>query len=88
MVSSDFVYIGFGSEGNFSFAWRDWGSFFASLLAGGSLAGSGFLEGCSGELLVFHDLRSYVISRGDGGRENFNTRKKVDNSSKGHLDGR
>ena len=62
MVSSDFVYIGFGSEGNFSLAWGDWGSFLASLLAGGNLAGSGFLESCSGALLVFHDLRSYVIS--------------------------
>ena len=53
MVSSDFVYIGFGSEGNFNFAWGDRRSFFASLLAGGSLASSGLLEGCSGELLVF-----------------------------------
>ena len=83
MVSSDFVYIGFGSEGNFCSAWGDWGFFFAFLLAGGSLASSSLLKGCSGELLVLHDLRSYVISRGDGGRENFNTRKKVDNSSKG-----
>ena len=77
------MYIGFGSEGNFSFACGDWGSFFSFLLTGGSLVGSGHLEGCSGELLVLHELRSYVISRGDGGRENFNTRKKVDNSSKG-----
>ena len=88
MVSSDFVYIGFGSEGNFSFAWGDWGSFFASLLTGGSLASSSLLEGCSGELLVLHDLRSYVISRRDGGREDFNTRKKVYNSSKGHFERR
>ena len=88
MVSSDFVYIGFESEGNFSFTWSDWGSFFASLLASGSLAGSGLLEGGSGQLLVLHYLRSYVISRGDGSRENFNTRKKVDNSSKGHFERR
>ena len=88
MVSSYLVYIGFGSEGNFSFAWGDWGSFFASLLASGSLASSSLLEGCSGDLLVFHDLRSYVISRGDGGREDFNTRKEVDNSSEGHFEGR
>ena len=88
MVSSDFVYIGFRSEGDFSFTWSDWRSFFASLLAGGSLAGSGLLEGGSSELLVLHDLRSYVISRGAGGREDFNTRKKIDNSSKGHFEGR
>ena len=88
MVSSDFVYIRFGSEGDFSFAWGNWGSFFSSLLAGGSLAGSGLLEGGSGQLLVLHYLRSYVISRGDGGREDFNTRKEVDNSSKGHFEGR
>ena len=88
MVSSDFVYIGFGSEGNFSLAWGDWGSFFASLLAGGSLESSSLMESYSGELLVLHNLRSYVISRGDGGREDFNTRTKVDNSSKGHFEGR
>ena len=88
MVSSDFVCIGFGSEGNFSFARGNWGSFFASLLAGGSLACSRLLKGCSGELLVLHNLRSYVICRGDGGRENFNNLKKVDNSSKGHFEGR
>ena len=69
-------------------AWRDWGYFLASFLAGGSLARSGFLEGCSGELLVLHDLRSYVISGGNGGRKDFNTRNKVDNSSKGHFEGR
>ena len=88
MVLSDFVYIGFGSEGNFSFTWSDWGFFFASLLAGGSLASSSFLESCPSELLVLHDLRSYVISRRNGGRENFNTRKKVDDSSTGHFEGR
>ena len=88
MVSSDFVYIGFGSEGDFCFAWGDRGSFFASLLTGGSLASSSLLEGCSGELLVLHDLRSYVISRGDGGRKNFNTRKEVYDSSEGHFEGR
>ena len=88
MISSDFVYIGFGSEGDFSLAWGNWGSFFASLLISGSLAGSCLLEGCSGELLVFHDLRSYVISRRDGGRKDFNTRKKIDNSSESHFEGR
>ena len=88
MVSSNFVYMGFGSESNFSFAWGDRRSFFASLLTGGGLASSSLLEGCSGELLVLHNLRSYVISRRNGGRENFNTRKKIDNSSKGHFKGR
>ena len=68
MVSSNPVYIGFRSESDFSCSWYDGGSFFASLLAGLSLAGSGFLEWVSGQLLVLHDLRSYVISRGDGGR--------------------
>ena len=86
MVSSYLVYIGFGSEGNISLAWGDWRSFFASLLAGGSLTSSSLLKGCSGELLVLHDMRSYIISRGDGGREDFNARKKVDNSSKGHFE--
>ena len=88
MVLSYLVYIGFRSEGNFSFAWGDWGSFFASLLAGGSLVSSSLLKGCSGELLVLHDLRSYVISRGNGGREDLNTRRKIDNSSKGHCEER
>ena len=87
MVLSDFVYIGLRPEGDFSFIWGNRGSFFASLLAGCSLAGSGLLKGCSGELLVLHYLGSYVISRGDGGREDFNTRKKVDNSSEGHFEG-
>ena len=82
------MYIGFGSEGDFSFAWGDWGSFFASFLTGGSLPGSGLLEGCSGELPVLHDLRSDVISRGDSGRGDFNTRKMVDNSAKGYIKGR
>ena len=58
----------FGSEGDFSCSWDNGGFFFASFFAGLSLAGSGFLEGVSGELLVLHNLRSYVISRGDGGR--------------------
>ena len=88
MVSSYLVYIGFGSEGNFCFAWGDQGCFFASLLAGGSLASSSLLEGCSGKLLVLHYLRSCVISRGEGGRKNFNTRKEVDNSSESHFEGR
>ena len=68
MVASNLVYIGFGSEGDFGLSWYDRRSFFASLFAGLSLAGSGFLEGISGELLVLHNLRSYVISRGDGDR--------------------
>ena len=88
MVSSNFVYIGFRSESDFSLSGGDWGSFFSSLLAGGSLVSSSLLKGCSGESLVLYDLRSYVISRGDGGRENFNTWKEVDNSSKGHFEGR
>jgi len=67
------VYIGFGSEGNFSFVSGNRWSFFASFLASSCLASSCFLEGGSGELLVSHDLRSYVISRGDRGREDFNT---------------
>ena len=74
--------------GNFCFTWGDWGSLFASIRAGGSLVGSSLLQGCFSELLVFHYLGSYVISRGDGGRENFDTRKKVDDSSKGHFEGR
>jgi len=36
-------------------------------------------------MLVFHDLRSYVISRGDGGRGDFDTREEIDNSSKGNF---
>ena len=82
------MYIGFGSEGNFSFAWGDRGSYFDSLLAGGSLKSSSLLESCPSKLLVLHDLRSYVISGENGSREDFNTRKKVDNSSKGHFEGR
>ena len=82
------MYIWFGSEGNFRFAWGNRRSFFASLLAGGSLAGSGLLKSYSVELLVLYNLRSYVISRRDGGREDCNTRKKIDNSSKGHFEGR
>ena len=68
MVSSNLVYIGFGSEGNFSLSWGDGRSFFASLSTSLGLASSGFLESVSGELVVLHNLRSYVISRGDGGR--------------------
>ena len=68
MVSSNLVYIEFGSESDFSRSWDNGGSFFASLFACLSLAGSGFLEGVSGELLVLHNLRSYVISSGDRGR--------------------
>ena len=68
VVLSNLVYIGFGSEGNFSLSWDNGWSVFASLFAGLGLAGSGFLEGVSGELLVLHNLRSYVIRRGDSGR--------------------
>ena len=68
MVSSNLVYIWFESEGDFSLSWGDGRSFFASLFAGLSLPGSGFLEGVSCELLVLHNLRNYVISRGNGGR--------------------
>ena len=82
MVSSNLVYIGFGSEGNFNSSWYDGGSFFVSLFTGLGLVSSGFLEGISGELLVLHNLRSYVISRGDGGRQEFNTGEKVDCSAK------
>ena len=89
MVSSNHVYIGFGSKGDFSLSWYDGGSFFASLFTGLGLASSCFLEGISGELLVLHNLRSYVriISRGDGGRKNFNTWKKVDGSAKDRFEG-
>ena len=72
MLASNRVYIGFGSESDFSCSWDDEGSLFASLLARLSLAGSDFLEGVSGEPLVLHNLRSFVISRGDGSRKNFN----------------
>ena len=88
MVSSHIVYIGFRSDGDFCFAWGDWGFFFPSLLTGGSLTGSSILEGSSGELLVLDDQRSNVFSRGDDGRENFNTREKVYNSSKGYFKAR
>jgi len=43
------------------------------------------VDGGSGELLVFHDLRSYVISGGDGGRQDFDTREEVYNLSKGNF---
>ena len=68
MVSSNLVYIGFGSEGDFFRFCDDGGSFFSSSFTGLGLASSGFLESISGKLLVLHNLRSYVISRGDGGR--------------------
>ena len=87
MVSSNLVYMGFGSEGDFSLSWYDGGSFFASLFTGLGLTSSGFLEGISGELLVLHNLKSYVISRGDGGRKNFNTWEKVDGSAKDTFEG-
>ena len=59
-----------------------------SLLTGNSLADSGLLEGCCGELQVLHNLRCYVICRGDISREAFDTRKKVDNLSKCHVEAR
>ena len=68
MFSLNLVYIEFGSEGDFSLFWYDGRSFFASLYTFLCLASYGFLEGISGELLVLHNLRSYVVSRGDGGR--------------------
>ena len=79
------MYIGFGSERNFSFAWGNRWSFFGSFLASSCQVCSCFLEGSSGELLVLHDLTSYVISRGDTGREDFDSREEVDNSSKGNF---
>ena len=87
MVASNLVYIGFGSEGDFSLSWYDGGFFFASLFAGLGLASSGFLQSISGELLVLHNLRSYVISRVDGGRKNFDTWKEVDGSAKDRFEG-
>ena len=68
MVSSNLVYLEFRSESDFSLAWGDGRYIFASLFTSLGLRSSGFLEGVSGELLVFHNLRSYVISRGVGGR--------------------
>ena len=50
--------------------------------------GSSVLEGSYGELLVLDDQGSNVFSREDDGRENFNTREKVYNSSKGHFKAR
>ena len=87
MVSSNLVYIGFGSEGDFSLSGNDRGSFFASLFTGLGLTSSCFLEVISGELLVLHNLTSYVISRGDGSRQHFNTWKKVDRSAKNRFEG-
>jgi len=60
-------------------------SCFASFLATPCLTGSSFLEGGSGDLLVFHDLRSYVISTRESCRADFDTREAVDNSSKGNF---
>ena len=62
------MYIGFGCESDFSLSWGDGRSFFASLFTSVGLASSGFLEGVSGQLLVLHNLRSYVMRRGDGVR--------------------
>jgi len=87
VVSCNLVYIGFGPEGNFSFAWGNRWSFFETFLASSCLASSCFLEGGSGELLVFQDLRSYVISRGDGGSEDFATREELIVRPKGISNG-
>jgi len=75
LVSSNLVYIGFGSKANLSFACGNRRFFFAAFLASSCLMSSCFLECGSSELLVFHDLRNYVISRRDGGREDFDTRE-------------
>jgi len=85
VVWSNLVYIWCGSESNFSFALGNRWSFFSCFLASSCLASSCFLQGGSGELLVFHDMRSYVISREDGGTEDFDTREEVDNSSNGNF---
>ena len=82
------MYIGFGSEGDFSLSWYDGSSFFASFFTGLGLASCDFLEGVSGELLVSHDLRCSVISRGDGGRQNFNTGEEDNSSAKDRFQGR
>jgi len=79
------VNIEFQSEGNFSFARGNTWFLFASFLGSSCLASLCLLEASSGKLLAFPDLGSYVISRGDGGREDFNTRAEVDNSSKGDF---
>ena len=73
IVSSYCVYIAFEFEGNFGLFWGDGWSFFASLFSGLGLASACLVEGVSGELLVSHHLRSYVIGKGKGGREDFNT---------------
>ena len=78
------MYIGLGSESDFSLSWYGRGSFFASFFTVLGLASSSLLEGISGELLVFHNLRSYVISRADGGRHDFNTWKEVHQQKKFH----
>ena len=81
------MYIGCGSEGDFSLSCYDGGFFFASLFTGLGLASFSFLEGISGELVVLHNLRGYVISRGDGGRQDLNTWKEVDCSAKARFEG-
>ena len=62
VISSNLVYRWFGSEGDFSLSHGDGRFFFACLFTSPGLASSGFLEGVSGELLVFHNLGRYVIS--------------------------
>ena len=79
------MFIGFGSQGNFSVVRGNGSSFFVSSLATCSLTRCCFLEGSSGELLIFHDLGSYVISRRDNCREDFDATEGVDNSSKGNF---
>ena len=79
--------IAFGPQGDFSLSWYARGSFFASLFTCLGLASSGFLQGISGELLVLHNLRSYVISRGKSSREDFNIWKEVDGSAEDRFEG-
>jgi len=76
-MTSNLVDIGFGSAGDFSFAWGNKWFFLAAFLARSQLATFCFLEGDSGELWGFDDVRGYVISRRDGGRKDFDTRENV-----------
>ena len=87
MVLSNIEYIGFGSESDFSLFWYDGGFLFSSLFTALSLASSSSLEGISGELLILHNLRSNVISRAEGGRQNFHSWKEVDGSAKDRFEG-
>ena len=79
------MYIRFQCESNLSFAWGNKWSFFAYFLANSGLVNWFFLEGSSGQLVVFDDLRSYGISRGDSGREDFDTREEISNLPKNNF---